>query len=112
MFNTLSSPITDSVPITYIHVDAVSSDTLLISWTGADCIQSYDVFINGTNVSTTSGMCLLYNTGGAIGSIDVLVNSVDYYGGAVGNLSTKYQFNSEWFYTLNYASLTYHGDSY
>ena len=43
-------------------------------------------------------MSLLYNTGGAIGSIDVLVNSVDYYGRTVGNLSTLYQFNSEWFY--------------
>ena len=40
-------------------------------------------------------MSLLYNTGGAIGSIDVLVNSVDYYGRAVGNLSTQYQFKSE-----------------
>ncbi|XP_019860879.1 PREDICTED: uncharacterized protein LOC109589208 [Amphimedon queenslandica] len=39
-------------------------------------------------------MSLLYNTGGAIGSIDVLVNSVDYYGRAVGNLSTQYQFNN------------------
>uniref|UniRef100_A0A1X7SLY5 Uncharacterized protein n=1 Tax=Amphimedon queenslandica TaxID=400682 RepID=A0A1X7SLY5_AMPQE len=39
-------------------------------------------------------MSLLYNTGGAIGSIDVLVNSVDYYGRAVGNISTKYQFNN------------------
>ncbi|XP_019859690.1 PREDICTED: uncharacterized protein LOC109587920 [Amphimedon queenslandica] len=38
-------------------------------------------------------MSLLYNTGGAIGSIDVLVNSVDYYGRAVGNLTTQYQFN-------------------
>uniref|UniRef100_A0A1X7TBP8 Fibronectin type-III domain-containing protein n=1 Tax=Amphimedon queenslandica TaxID=400682 RepID=A0A1X7TBP8_AMPQE len=82
-----------SVPISYLHVVAVSSDTLLIIWTGADCIQSYDVFINGTNVNTTNGMSLLYNTGGAIGSIDVLVNSVDYYGRAVGNLSTQYQFN-------------------
>ena len=42
-------------------------------------------------------MSLLYNTGGAIGSIDVLVNSVDYYGRAVGNLSTQYQSNSKWF---------------
>ena len=72
----------------------MSSDTLLISWTGADCIQSYDVFINGTIVNTTSGMSLLYNTGGAIGSIDVLVNSVDYYGRTVGNLSNQYQFKS------------------
>ena len=88
-------PIIDSVPITYFKVDAVSSDTLLISWAGADCIQSYDVFIDGTIVNTTSGMSLLYNTGGAIGSIDVLVNSVDYYGRTVGNLSTQYQFNSE-----------------
>ena len=41
-------------------------------------------------------MSLLYNTGGAIGSIDVLVNSVDYYGRAVGNLSlTQYQLNSK-----------------
>ncbi|XP_019861675.1 PREDICTED: uncharacterized protein LOC109590197 [Amphimedon queenslandica] len=85
----------NSVRISYLHVDAVSSDTLLIIWAGADCIQSYDVFINGTNVNTTNGMSLLYNTGGAIGSIDVLVNSVDYYGRAVGNLSTQYQFNSE-----------------
>ena len=83
------------LPISYLHVDAVSSDTLLISWARADCIQSYDVFINGTIVNTTSGMSLLYNTGGAIGSIDVLVNSVDYYGRTVGNLSTNYQFNSE-----------------
>ena len=88
-------PIIDSLPISYLHFDVVSSDTLLISWTGADCIQSYDVFINGTNVNTTSGMSLLYNTGGAIGSIDVLVNSVDYYGRTVGNLSTQYQFNSK-----------------
>ena len=70
---------------------------MIIIWTGADCIQSNDVFINGTIVNTTSGMSLLYNTGGAIGSIDVLVNSVDYYGRTVGNLSTQYQFNSEWF---------------
>ena len=91
----ISCPIIDSLPISYLHVDAVSSDTLLISWTGADCIQSYDVFINGTNVNTTSGMSLLYNTGGAIGSVDVLVNSVDYYGRTVGNLSTQYQFKSK-----------------
>ncbi|XP_019857317.1 PREDICTED: uncharacterized protein LOC109585623 [Amphimedon queenslandica] len=84
----------NTIPISYLHVDAVSSDTLLIIWAGADCIQSYDVLINGTNVNTTSGMSLLYNTGGAIGSIDVLVNSVDYYGRAVGNLSTQYQFNT------------------
>ena len=89
-------PIIDSLPISYLHVDAVSSDTLLISWTGADCIQSNDVFINGTIVTTTSGMSLLYNTGGAIGSIDVLVNSIDYYGRTVGNLSlTQYQVNSK-----------------
>ena len=93
-------PIIDSIPISYLHANAVSSDTLLISWTGSDCIQSYDVFIHGTNVNTTSGMSLLYNTGGAIGSIDVLVNSVDYYGRTVGNISTQYQFNSECCYNL------------
>uniref|UniRef100_A0A1X7TZT9 Uncharacterized protein n=1 Tax=Amphimedon queenslandica TaxID=400682 RepID=A0A1X7TZT9_AMPQE len=75
-----------SIPIIYLHVNAVSSNTLLIIWTGADCIQLHDVFISGpsgtNNVTTTSGMSLLYNTGGAIGSIDVLVNSVDYYGRA------------------------------
>ncbi|XP_019856873.1 PREDICTED: uncharacterized protein LOC109585303 isoform X2 [Amphimedon queenslandica] len=90
----ISFNVKHTIPISYLHVNAVSSDTLLIIWTGADCIQSYDVFINGTNVNTTSGMSLLYNTGGAIGSIDVLVNSVDYYGRAVGNLSTQYQFNT------------------
>ena len=88
-------PIIDSVPISYLHVDAVSSDTLLITWTGADCVQTYGVFINGTNVNTTSGMSLLYDTGGNIGSIDVLVNSYDYFGRAVSNLTTQYQFNSE-----------------
>ena len=40
-------------------------------------------------------MSLLYDTGGNIGSIDVLVNSYDYFGRAVGNLTTQYQFNSE-----------------
>ena len=83
------------MPISYLNVDAVSSDTLLITWTGADCIQTYRVFINGTNVNTTSGMSLLYDTGGNIGSIDVSVSSYDYFGGAVGNLTTQYQFNSE-----------------
>ena len=89
-------PIIDSLPISYLHVDAVSSNTLLITWTGADCVQTYDVFINGTNVNTTSGMSLLYDTGGNIGSIDVSVNSYDYFRRAVGNLTTQYQFNSEY----------------
>ena len=40
-------------------------------------------------------MSLLYDTGGNIGSIDVSVNSYDYFGRAVGNLTTQYQFNSE-----------------
>ena len=45
-------------------------------------------------------MSLLYDTGGNIGSIDVSVNSYDYFGRAVGNLTTtQYQFNSE--YMLN-----------
>ena len=95
MINKYFCPIIDSVPISYLNVDAVSSGTLLITWTGADCVQTYDVFINGTNVNTTSGMSLLYDTGGNIGSIDVSVNSYDYFGRAVGNLTTQYQFNSE-----------------
>ena len=40
-------------------------------------------------------MSLLYDTGENIGSIDVSVISYDYFGRAVGNLTTQYQFNSE-----------------
>ena len=81
-----------------IEVIALSSQEILVGWTGSVCIQQYVLSINGTDI-TTSGTS--YTFSASAGSVyDIQLTSFNYFGRALGNLPFVYRLQRELNYVL------------